>query len=171
MNGNGHGKGKGHGNGNGHGKGKGNEHGNGYSDDSYSGCNKVYRDAWIKPNESLKFEEYEEMKVETICKIQNFFKEMFWVKVIAIDKEKDYIIGEVLNKLIYPSIYNRGDLVLFSMNDIWKVQTPESEMNDIIATFNEMVKFYNTFKRVPNNLESILLNIDFTQNLSKSNKK
>ena len=57
------------------------------------------------------------------------------------------------------------------MNDIWKVQTPESEMNDIIATFNEMVKFYNTFKRVPNNLESILLNIDFTQNSSKSSKK
>jgi hypothetical protein len=153
-------------NGNGNGNGNGNESVGSNND---SGCKKVYRDVWIQPlNEEKEWKDLNDINVDTICKIQNYFKEMFWVKVIAINKDKDYVIGEVLNKLVYPSIYNRGDLVLFSLNDIWKVQTPESEM---IATFNEMFKFYNKFKRVPNNLESILLNIEFISSSNKKSKK
>jgi hypothetical protein len=99
----------------------------------------VYFDVWAPPDEPLAAAALESIAEGVAVKISNG-RERFFVSVVEVDAP--LIVGRVDNVLVRPAPYAYGDLVAFSVTDVWHVRSAAERdllTNTIRAMLQEQI--------------------------------
>jgi hypothetical protein len=98
---------------------------------------KYYTDNWLKNNNHIKTNVSNIKKNESV-KISNG-REKFWVKILLINKFNNIIFGTIDNQLILNSLYNIGDIVQFSYENILDYQS-ENDIYKLKKIMNNVIQ-------------------------------
>ena len=101
-----------------------------------SGKAKVFNDNWV-PYHIVNFKN---LKIDETVKIDNGY-EKFWVKIIILERDTEFIVGEVSSKLVNDLPYNYQDLVMFHTSNIMEHHTLEDFEKNVIQIQEKFIDF------------------------------
>jgi hypothetical protein len=112
---------------------------------------KIFKDNWV-PYHIVNFRN---LKIDETVKINNGY-EKFWVKIIILEDETEFVVGEVSSKLVNDLPYNYQDLVMFHTSNIMVHHTEEDIEKNVIEIQEKFTDYINQnysdldFSTIPN---------------------